>query len=166
MRKKQYSIIIAALILSNIFCSCTSKNQSYPEFSWDFVPLYMHLRKAKAFNEEELVYLSNFPIITLEKTTGGATYGSTEKGSLEAAKAIKAINPDAKVLYYRNIMVHYQGYDVNKSFGEIENPLLSDASGETDIVHGGKRGARHRLPAPSPGSRRSPNGSRCPGMLH
>lgn len=141
MKNKHISILSLVIITSLLSSNCTREKSSYPEFSWDHVPLYMHLRKAKAFNEEELAYLTKFPIITLEKTTGGATFGSTEKGSLEAAKAIKTLNPNAKVLYYRNIMVHYQGYDVNSSFGDIENPLLSDSSGETNIVHKGKRGA-------------------------
>jgi hypothetical protein len=117
------------------------EHKDYPEFSWNHVPLYMHMRKAEAFNQEELQYLAEFPIITLEKTTGSATYGSTEKGSLEAALAIKEINPDAKVLYYRNIMVHYQGYDINSSIDKIDQPLLMNSAGNTNIVHGGKRGA-------------------------
>ena len=25
----------------------------YPEFSWDHVPLYMHIRKSAKFNQEE-----------------------------------------------------------------------------------------------------------------
>jgi len=100
----------------------------------------MHMRKSKAFTKKEFQYLAKFPIITLEKTTGMGTYGSTEQGSLEAAKGIKAINPDAKVLYYRNIIVHYNGYDVNKSLSEIDSPLLINAAGKTNIIHGGKRG--------------------------
>ena len=113
----------------------------YPEFSWDRVPRYMHMRKSDAFTDEEFAYLSKFPIITLEKTTGQGTYGSTELGSREAAKGIKAINPNAKVLYYRNVIVHYSGYDVNDSIDAIGQPLLVDASGNAMIVHGGKRGA-------------------------
>ena len=114
---------------------------NFPEFSWDHVPLYMHMRKSEAFTPEELKYLAGFPIITLEKTTGSKTYGSTEKGSLEAASGIKAINPDAKVLYYRNIMVHYGGYDVNSSLEKIGSPFLMDSQGNTNIVHNGKREA-------------------------
>ena len=75
-----------------------------PLFSWDHVPLYMHMRKSAAFTQKELDYLAGFPLITLEKTTGSRTHGSTEAGSLAAAKAIKAINKDARVLYYRNVM--------------------------------------------------------------
>lgn len=122
--------------------SNSRRNQgNYPEFSWDHVPRYMHMRKSAAFTQEELEYLSKFPIITLEKTTGMEAYGSTEKGSLEAAKGIKAINPDAKVLYYRNIIVHYSGYAVNDSMDKVDRPLLMDDSGNAMIVHGGKRGA-------------------------
>ena len=51
--------------------------KEYPEFSWDQVPRYMHLRKAEAFTREELKYLAKFPIITLEKTTGMQSFGST-----------------------------------------------------------------------------------------
>ncbi len=117
------------------------KQKKFPEFNWDHVPLYMHMRKSEAFTPEELKYLAGFPIITLEKTTGSKTYGSTEQGSMEAASGIKTINPEAKVLYYRNIMVHYQGYDINSSFDDIDQPLLMDGSGNTNIVHNGKRGA-------------------------
>lgn len=115
--------------------------KNYPQFSWDQVPLYMHMRKAKAFTQEELQYLAAFPIVTLEKTTGEATYGSTEKGSLEAAKAIKALNSETKILYYRNIMVHYGGYDVNESMEKIDQLLLMNDKGETNLIHGRKRGA-------------------------
>ncbi len=38
-----------------------SKDASMPVFSWDHIPLYMHMRKAKAFTEEELNYLAGFP---------------------------------------------------------------------------------------------------------
>jgi hypothetical protein len=54
------------------------------------------MRKSQSFSQEELEYLGDFPLITLEKTTGSATYGSSEEGSRMAAKAIKAINPEAK----------------------------------------------------------------------
>lgn len=133
------TIIIAICFISTDVLG--QKHKQFPEFSWDHVPLYMHMRKSEAFTPEELKYLAGFPIITLEKTTGSKTYGSTEKGSLEAASGIKAINPNAKVLYYRNIMVHYGGYDVNSSLEKIGSPFLMDSQGNTNIVHNGKREA-------------------------
>lgn len=137
MKTKASIILLAVLPLTSLLCF---GQDHYPEFSWDHIPLYQHMRKSKAFTQEELEYLAGFPLITLEKTTGSATYGSTEKGSLEAAKGIKKINPEAKVLYYRNIMVHYGGYDVNKSMDKIDKPLLTDSAGNTNIIHQGKRG--------------------------
>lgn len=138
--KKINSFRLQALVLILLLTPLCSGQDHYPEFSWDHVPLYQHMRKSKAFTQEELEYLASFPLITLEKTTGSATYGSTEKGSLEAARGIKKINPAAKVLYYRNIIVHYGGYDVNESMEEIDHPLLSDATGNTMLIHNGKRG--------------------------
>lgn len=107
----------------------------YPEFSWDHVPLYQHMRKSEAFTKEELEYLATFPIITLEKTTGSKTYGSSEKGSIEAALAIKKVNPETKVLYYRNAMINYGGYDVNESLKDIPGKFLEDENGNTGL-HG------------------------------
>jgi len=90
----------------------TAEYTHYPESSWNHVPLYQHMRKSTAFTEEELKYLAGFPIVTLEKTTGSKTYGSSEKGALEAARAIKELNPNTKVLYYRNIMCNHGSYEV------------------------------------------------------
>jgi hypothetical protein len=107
----------------------------YPEFSWDKVPLYMHVRKSAAFTPEELEYLAQFPLITLEKTTASKTYGSTEKGTIESARQIKQINPRARGLYYRNVIVHYGNYAANESFGGIADPLLKDQrTGSTKLV--------------------------------
>jgi hypothetical protein len=130
-------LLITGIIALTFSCQ-NSKSQeptNYPEFSWDHVPLYMHMRKAKAFTEEELNYLAGFPIITLEKTTGMDTYGSSEKGSLEAAKAIKAIDENACVLYYRNVMINYGSYEVNEGLKNISKPFLEDSEGNTGL-HG------------------------------
>ncbi|MGB6222936.1 hypothetical protein [Haloferula sp.] len=36
---------------------------SFPEFSWDRVPLYMHIRKDDSFSPEEIAFISKFPLI-------------------------------------------------------------------------------------------------------
>ena len=51
----------------------------------------MHVRKMTAFTPEEVEYLATFPLITFEKTTGMKDFGSTEKGTYMAAKAVKEI---------------------------------------------------------------------------
>ena len=92
--------------------------------------------KATSFTQEELNYLAGFPLITLEKTTGSRTYGSSEDGSREAAKAIKAINPAAKVLYYRNVMCNYGTYNVNEGLEDIPNAFLVARDGNTKLHRG------------------------------
>ena len=37
----------------------TTPRPAYPAFSWDRIPLYMHMRKSAAFTPEGLEYLSN-----------------------------------------------------------------------------------------------------------
>ncbi|TWT84716.1 hypothetical protein CA13_61960 [Planctomycetes bacterium CA13] len=90
-----------------------------PAFSWDRVPLYVHIRKDTAFTDEEIRYLATFPLITFEKATGHRDSGSVEAGTLKAARAVKAVNPDAKILYYRNVIVHYGGYAADTSLKSI-----------------------------------------------
>lgn len=109
-------------------------NDKLPAFSWDTVPRYMHVRKAAAFTKDEIKYLAKFPLITFEKSTGIREYGNTEKGTLEAAKAVKRLNPDAKILYYRNILVHYEMYDADRDLNKIEDPFLSNKSGSQKLV--------------------------------
>ncbi|KLU06421.1 hypothetical protein RISK_001632 [Rhodopirellula islandica] len=107
-----------------------------PPFSWDRVPLYMHIRKATDFTPEELDYLGGFPLITLEKTTGSRTHGSTEAGSLAAAKAIKSVNEDACVLYYRNVMCNYSGYKTNDGLRDIPGAFLQGKDGNRKLHRG------------------------------
>ena len=106
----------------------------YPEFSWDRIPLYMHVRKAKSYTDEEIAFLAKFPLITFEKANGHQDHGSVEVGTLEAAKAVKEINPNAKILYYRNVIVHYGGYAADKALGQIPGAMLQDKDGDTKLV--------------------------------
>ena len=64
------------------------------------------VRRKDAFSNEQIRALATQDIVMLEKTTGQKTYGSIEKGSLEAAKRIKKINPKVKILFYLNSMVN------------------------------------------------------------
>ncbi len=107
-----------------------------PDFSWDRVPLYMHIRKAKNFTEDEIKYLATFPLVTFEKTTGSETYQSTEDGTLAAAKAVKEINPSTKILYYRNVIVHYGTYKANAEIDKIPGAFLVGREGKTKLVRG------------------------------
>lgn len=107
-----------------------------PEFSWDTVPRYMHVRKATAFTPEEIQYLATFPLITFEKSTGHKDSAGTEAGTIKAATAVKALNPRVKILYYRNIIVHYGGYVANEQLEAIPNAFLANDEGGEDLVRG------------------------------
>ncbi len=105
---------------------------AYPEFSWDRLPLYMHIRKATSYTDEEIAFLARFPLITFEKANGYKDYGSVEKGTLTAARAVKKVNPNTKILYYRNVIVDYDNYDANKELNAISGALLKNTKGTPD----------------------------------
>ena len=107
-----------------------------PSFSWNRLPLYAHVRKKIAYTPEEIEYLATFPLLTFEKSNGHEDSGSTEAGTLKAARAVKAINPETKILYYRNVFVHYQGYAANQSLEGMRRAFLRGERGEANLVRG------------------------------
>lgn len=127
-------LLIALLSGCATYEQADTSTDRLPEFSWDRVPLYMHIRKVDAFTPEDLEYLASFPLITFEKTTGARTYGSTNAGTLEAAQAVKKLNPKAKTLFYRNVIVHYGGYSFDEELKTIEAPFLVNSKGENRLI--------------------------------
>jgi hypothetical protein len=96
----------------------------------------MHIRKAKNFTQDEIKYLATFPLVTFEKTTGSETYKSTEDGTLAAAKAVKEINPSTKILYYRNVFVHWGTYKTNAEIDKLPGAFLVGKEGKTKLNFG------------------------------
>lgn len=133
---KRLFITLAALLLAPLagLTAPLADQERLPTFSWERVPCYMHIRKDTAFTADEIRYLAAFPLVTFEKSTGGRDFGSTEKGTLTAARAIKAINPATKVLYYRNVIVHYGGYAANTSLTGIPGAFLVGRDGRDKLV--------------------------------
>ncbi|MDP0491268.1 MAG: putative glycoside hydrolase [Verrucomicrobiota bacterium JB023] len=111
-------------------------NAAMPSFSWDRIPLYMHIRKASSFSEEELEFLARFPLLTFEKANGHREHGSIEAGTLASARAVKKLNPAATILHYRNVFVHYGGYADIEKLMEIPGAILSGRDGEEKLVRG------------------------------
>ena len=81
------------------------RKSNYPEWSWDHVRTYVAIRRDEKYSNEQIRALSAQDIVMLEKYNGHVTYGTVEKGTLRAAKRIKAINPKVKILFYLNAMV-------------------------------------------------------------
>ena len=113
-----------------------SATDRLPPFSWDCVPQYMHIRKWGKYTPEEISYLASFPLVTLEKANGTRVYGSTEEGTLAAARAIKAVNPATKVLYYRNVIVNYTGYKDDEAINTMPGGFLVGPKGQGNLVRG------------------------------
>lgn len=57
-----------AAVSGLVAASTGAESTRLPSFSWDRVPLYMHVRKSTQFTEAEIRYLAGFPLITFEKT--------------------------------------------------------------------------------------------------
>lgn len=133
----KYPLLVAQLLVPLAVLHAAGPSTSsdrLPSFSWERVPRYMHIRKDTAFTADEIRYLASFPLVTFEKSTGAKEFGSTEAGTLAAARAVKKINPATKVLYYRNVIVHYGGYAANAALKEIPGDLLVGRSGSDKLV--------------------------------
>lgn len=83
----------------------TTTKSKYPEWSWDSVCTYVAIRRSDEYSDDQIKALAANDIVMLEKTNGVDVYGSVEKGTLEAAKRIKAVNGKCKILFYLNAMV-------------------------------------------------------------
>ncbi|MFI3291641.1 MAG: putative glycoside hydrolase [Opitutales bacterium] len=78
------------------------KNDAYPEFSWDTVPVALHFSSRYDFSEAQVEFLAKFPVFCVEKHQGVSVHNDARKGAFVLTKAIKELNPKAKVLFYWN----------------------------------------------------------------
>eukprot|EP01084_Bolivina_argentea_P200198 342373_1 len=91
-----------------------------PKFSWDTVPVYIHMCNGTGpFNQSTLEYLSTFPIVTIEKGQGINANGTLpsnysnqyeESKILEACQSIKEINDSIICIFYYNSMLDWNMY--------------------------------------------------------
>ncbi len=130
--------LLAALLLAPLAAlhaaDPSAPSDRLPSFSWERVPRYMHIRKDTAFTDEEIKHLATFPLLTFEKATGHKDSGSVEAGTLKAARAVKAINPATKILYYRNVIVHYGGYAADRALKSIPGAFLVGRDGNDKLI--------------------------------
>jgi hypothetical protein len=137
MNRKMLKII--ALLFASLAALHAAESASMdmlPAFSWERVPRYMHIRKDTAFTADEIRYLASFPLVTFEKMTGSKDFGSTEEGTLVAARAVKALNPATKILYYQNVFIQYGGYGANAALEKVPKAFLAGRDGNQKLVRG------------------------------
>ena len=87
-------------------------------FTWDRVPLNLHFGKRTAdLTEDEIDFVARHSnLIALEKSHGVSAHGSTEAGIADSARRIVQRNPRARVLFYFNAFINWQGYDAFKTY--------------------------------------------------
>ena len=78
----------------------SSNSQYYPEWSWDNVRTYVAIRRGDKYSDDQIRALAAQDVVMLEKMNGHESYGSVEKGTLEAAKRIKGVNSKVTILFY------------------------------------------------------------------
>ncbi len=105
-----------------------------PNFSWDTVPLYAHFGDREGMNDEEVEFIaSHYDFIVLEKAHGIEKYGYTEQGTIEDVARIKALNPQAKMLYYWNLLLDYPLYEASLTREDDQSWFIHGADGELDL---------------------------------
>lgn len=124
-----------------VFMACghaaAAENGGRPEFSWDTVPVYIHVGKNGGFTDEEIDFVathSNF--VCLEKGHGASTHGSTEKGIEHDAARLKKVNPKMKVVYYWNTFLDYSMYDAHHVYQNHPEWWLKTLDGSLDTKNG------------------------------
>jgi hypothetical protein len=90
----------------------------FPDFNWDRVPVNIHFGKRSGdMTDAEIDFVATHSgFVTLEKSHGVETHGSTEKGIAATAARLKQRNPCVKVLFYFNTFVKWPGYDAFKTY--------------------------------------------------
>ncbi|EMI54590.1 putative glycoside hydrolase [Rhodopirellula sallentina] len=113
------SLLLVAFALP-IAGSATADDTSLPTFSWDRVPVYLHLGSNTQLSNEQIetiARLSDF--ICLEKAHGRVTDPShPERVAGKDARRIKTANPDAKVLMYWNTLIAWPFTSYNQNFAK------------------------------------------------
>ena len=103
-----------------------------PKFSWDTVPVYAHFGATPGMTDAEIAFIAkHYDFITLEKGHGGELHGGVSEPQtfIDAAK-IKAINPDARVLFYWNLLLDYPMYQMSKERKSSDDWFIHTVDGK------------------------------------
>jgi len=108
--------LIAVLWMTSAIARSTPV--SYPPFTWDTVPVYLHFgSESHCLNEEEvsqIVKITKF--ISFEKKHGGDDTQFTDEATEQDALKIKKADPQVKVLFYWNSFLAYPFYSQTTDF--------------------------------------------------
>ncbi|MFI3330633.1 MAG: putative glycoside hydrolase [Rikenellaceae bacterium] len=121
----------------------------FPEFSWDSLPVALHFSKDTDFTEDELQFMSRFPLVCFEKHQGIRDHGNVRDGAYAASKALKELNPKAKVLFYWNARIDngrsYFGHNMLDNKHKVEW-AQRDTLGKFILTRGTQRNYEPAIP--------------------
>ena len=121
-------------------CSQITERAHYPGFNWHTVPLFAQLGKTTGdFTMQEAEFLANhFKVIALEKTQGlQGSAGSVEDAIYRAARQLKAINPETKVMFYLDTFMNYPMFESSEEFRAHAQWALKDKEGKAVVIADG-----------------------------
>eukprot|EP01083_Nonionella_stella_P041598 112736_1 len=114
-----------------------------PSFSWDTVPVFIHMCNASgSFSESALQHITKFPMVTVEKGQGiNATMqpyanGYAEDKILEALRRVKEINSSITTIMYMNSILDWTFYRMHETFIEHPEWWLNDEHGNIVLISG------------------------------
>jgi len=124
------TLAIAILVA---LASPLNANDGFPKFSWERVPKYAHIGIGNVISEEQIKFLAdNYELITFSGGVG--VKDSVEQRIGETTRAIKKINPEAKVLFYWSPDIpKHQWKNSNASFpkdGYVRPAVKGSTKGE------------------------------------
>lgn len=137
--KKFTFILILCFQISVVLAEKPKSN--YPQFSWDKLPVCIHLSNGMDdFTDEQIDFMSRFPLVCIEKNQAYRKYGSMEEGTVSAAKAIKKANNKTKVLFYWNSRIDYgEFYKHGEILKDKPEWAMKDQRGNYVTVQNNKR---------------------------
>ena len=112
-----YSSYPSGSTFSKAYPEQDRESTHYPSFSWDRIPRWLAVRKVTSFTDDEVVSISNYDIVMLEKSNQQGLM-TVDDGILNAATRLKQTNKDLTTLFYFNARVHYTGYSFDQQFEE------------------------------------------------
>jgi alpha-L-fucosidase len=114
------------------------KQDHYPAFSWDTVPVGFHFgQNSSLLTQEEARFVtSHASFICLEKRHGMDQFTDTEVGIELEARQLKKLNPNMKVIFYWNTFLDYPEFEAHRAYQQHPEWWLKKKDGALDIKWG------------------------------
>eukprot|EP00483_Globobulimina_turgida_P011958 UN11980 len=144
------SYLATALYVLVSLVSCELK---WPEFSWDTVPVFIHMCNVTgSFNQTALQFFAKFPLITIEKGQGvyatEEPYASNyaENNIVQACQAVKKLRANITCIFYYNSINDWTMYYLHEIMAQNPQYWLRDNNGTVVLTSGD-----HSFPQPQQG---------------